>query len=209
MKKKNHYEIPPGINSRFYKFSVDVKYSSSRKKTYNTSNRIVTRRSSTENASPPLFVAKKAPCFVEKKVSSASDDFCDDSQGRSQIQNSSKCHMGQRKDRNRKRSEGIQKPDLVVRITEPSIKNLFIFEIKRSDDFTNVHEGIAQLVSFGLSMQQQNKQTVYLHLVLITPKLWGFLVLPPCGMELEEPLEFRVILFYEDKKKRLVTNNNF
>ena len=83
-------------------------------------------------------------------------------------------------------------------------QEMLIFEIKSSTDSTNVHEGLAQLVSFGLSMQQQNKQTVYLHLVLITPKLWGFLVLPPCGMELEEPLEFRVILFYEDKKKRLV-----
>ena len=65
--KKNHYEIPPGINSRFYKFSVDVKYSSSRKKTYNTSNRIVTRRSSTENASPHFLLQKKPHVLLKKK----------------------------------------------------------------------------------------------------------------------------------------------
>ena len=53
--------------------------------------------------------------------------------------------MGRRKDRKRRRSEDIRTPDLVVRITEPRVQDLFIFEIKSSDNFTNVHEGIAPL----------------------------------------------------------------
>ena len=81
-------------------------------------------------------------------------------------------------------------------------QEMLIFEIKSSTDSTNVHEGLAQLVSFGLSLQQQKRVTVYLHLVLITPKLWGFLVLPPYGMELVKRLKFQIIeMFYEDEKK--------
>ena len=112
--------------------------------------------------------------------------------------------MGQQEDRKRKSSLVIQTPDILVQTEfEPYSKKIIIFEVKSAADFTSLHEGIAKLVSFGISLRQRSEHNVHLHLVLITPRFWGFLVLPPFGMELVKPLKFQLIrMFYWNNKEK-------
>ena len=210
-KNKQRVKFPHGIDSSYYGFYLDVNYQPHTQKTYNTSRRAVTRtKSSTKTSTPtsPLFVAKRFPPADDKTINQPSNDAQD---GSSQIQTSS--NMGKQGDRKRKRSLGTRTPDILVQATvnefDADSKEIVIFEVISAPDFTNIREDIAQLVSFGLSLQQQSEQNVYLHLVLITPIAWGFLVLPPFGMKLVKTLKFQMIqMFYQNEKEEIVLDKS-
>ena len=71
-----------------------------------------------------------------------------------------------------------------------------IFEIKCNSDFTNVHSGLCQLLSFSLSARHEKKLAMCLCLILVTPTNWFVMILPPYGDQLPSPIAcFSIKLF--------------
>ena len=78
-------------------------------------------------------------------------------------------------------SQGVRKPDVVVLHNKDELP-LFIFEIKSNE--SEFSQGLAQLISFGITVRHSQKMKTYLNLVLISPESWRILTLPPFGVEL-------------------------
>ena len=163
----NHrVEYNSGMDSTFYSFYLHVQYKPHCKKT-NTSSWAATRRFSCKSFSETS--TSESPGLVVKKISPTDDNTINHSSSdvshvRLQIRTSSNYHMEQYGNRKRKRhsTKGNPEPDFIVEFGD--LRPIVIFQIKQTEDFTSIHEGISQLISFGLSLRHQREQDVLLEL---------------------------------------------
>ena len=105
--------------------------------------------------------------------------------------------------------KGVRCPDYVV-IDQSDEMPHMIIEIKSHHKFTAVHVGMAQLISFGLSVRHKKELNRPLHLIYIDSEIWIVAVLPPFREELKSTIQgYRFRIFdgnfeadlFLDKKK--------
>ena len=105
--------------------------------------------------------------------------------------------------------KGVRCPDYVVMNQSDEMPHIII-EIKSHHKFTAVHVGMAQLISFGLSVRHKKELNRPLHLIYIDSEIWIVAVLPPFREELKSTVQgYRFRLFdgnfeadlFLDKKK--------
>ena len=105
--------------------------------------------------------------------------------------------------------KGVRCPNYVV-IDQSDEMPHMIIEIKSHHKFTAVHVGMAQLISFGLSVRHKKELNRPLHLIYIDSEIWIVVVLPPFREELKSTIQgYRFRLFdgnfeadlFLDKKK--------
>ena len=95
--------------------------------------------------------------------------------------------------------------DLVTSHME-SLSPLVIFECKSRSDKRSLQKGMAQLISFGLSLRYNQQLSCKLKLVLITPISWCSASLPPYEEKLSVILfsEYQVFKIFNLKDDKII-----
>ena len=157
-----------------------------------------------------LSYGVKAKSSDESDLASGTDemhetDGTDESQVTSPIKTSKQRHYVQ----------DVRIPNYVVR--ERSATGVFIgtafkivIEVKCKFTYSEIGEGISQILSYGLAQRCHQKSEKKTLLVLITPKYWLYGILPPFGEKISSPFMLTIVdVFDYDYDENVLVKENY
>ena len=82
--------------------------------------------------------------------------------------------------------------------------------MKSKFSYSDIGEGISQILSYGLALRCQQKSEKKTLLVLITPKYWMFGILPPFGEKISTPFMLTIVdVFDYDYNENVLIKENY